>query len=251
MCYTAAEITRTLSPRPVQFYPQAGSTNDLARAWLEAGAPAGAVVVADEQVQGRGRLGRTWLAPAGTALIMSVIVHPTHTALGQVTMLGAVAICDMATRVGVAAGIKWPNDVQIDGKKLSGVLPEAVWDGERLVGVVLGIGVNIRTDFRGTPLKQTACSLEQAVGKRLDRLVLLSTLLERIETWAAQPPGTLFAAWRDRLVTIGRAVSVEQNGQSLRGTAEGVEPDGALLIRTAGGDVRRVIAGDVALGDEA
>lgn len=251
MCYTAAEITRLLAPRPVQFQAQVGSTNDLARAWLEAGAPAGAVVVANEQVQGRGRLGRTWHAPAGTALIVSVILRPPASALGQITMLGAVAICEMVASVGVTAGIKWPNDVQINGKKLSGVLPEAVWDGDRLGGVVLGMGVNIRTDFSGSPLEGLACSLEPAAGVRLERAALLQTLLERIDAGAALPAGELFTTWRDRLVTLGRRVSVEQNGHMLRGTAQGVEADGALLVLTASGEVRRVIAGDVALGDEA
>lgn len=207
--------------------------------------------MANEQVQGRGRLGRTWLAPAGTALIVSVILRPPTSTLGQITMLGAVAICQMAASVGVTAGIKWPNDVQINGKKLSGVLPEAIWDGDRLVGVVLGIGVNIRTDFSGSPLDGLACSLEPAAGMRLERAALLQTLLERIDAGATLPAGDLFAAWQHRLVTIGRSVSVEQNGEMLRGTAQGVEADGALLIRTASGEIRRVIAGDVAMGDEA
>lgn len=250
MGYTAEHITQLLAPRPVQFHKRAGSTNDLAQTWLAAGAPHGSVVVADEQVQGRGRLGRAWLAPAGTSLIVSVILRPSTSRLGQITMLGALAICEMAEQAGAATSIKWPNDVQIADRKLSGVLPEAVWDGDQLVGVVLGMGINIHTDFRGTPLENTACSLEPMVDKPLDRSELLRSLLERVDFWTAQPSERLFSAWRNRLKTIGRVVSVEQDGRIIRGIAEGVETDGALLVRTTNGSIHKVIAGDVALGDE-
>ncbi|MFN8447264.1 MAG: hypothetical protein U0521_01350 [Anaerolineae bacterium] len=100
------------------------------------------------------------------------------------------------------------NDVQIDGRKLCGVLPEAAWQGETLVGAVLGIGINVRVDFSTTPLAATAISLEDAVGA-VDRLDLLLRLLHRLDDWSARlASDALFERWRERLVMLGRRVTV-------------------------------------------
>src|SRR5687768_9901808 len=147
MVLTTERIQSKLNSRPLRFYEQADSTNDLALDWLRTGAAAGSVVVTDEQVKGRGRLGRTWYTPPGTALIVSVVLRPKVEYLGQITMLGAVAIAQMIEHLGtIDIGIKWPNDVLLQGKKVSGVLSEAVWNGDKLQGAVLGMGINVRID---------------------------------------------------------------------------------------------------------
>lgn len=248
MTLSLASLQERLKPRAIRFYPQVDSTNDLALAWLRDGAPIGSTIIADEQVKGRGRLERVWYTPPGTALIMSVILRPRREHLPQMTMLGAVAIAELAEFVGLQAGIKWPNDVQVNGKKISGVLAEAAWEGDQLRGVVIGMGVNVRIDFSATELAQTAISLEPALGKPLNRLDLLAHLLERIDYWYAHLGSpALFEAWRGRLNMLGKNVTVS----GVTGVAETVESDGTLLVRDTTNILRRVIAGDIALGSEA
>lgn len=250
MRLTAEHICLALSPRAARFYQQADSTNDIALAWLREGAPTGSVVVADEQLKGRGRKGRTWHTPPGTALAVSLILHPPLEVLNRVSMLGALAICEAIENLGIqGAGIKWPNDVQINGRKVSGVLPENEWDGDRLVGVVLGMGLNVRVNFAGTGLEDTAISLESALGKPVDRLELLVKLLERTDEWSARlGSAALPAAWRKRLTTPGQTVTVSSAEAVIRGVAEDVDEQGALLVRDQQGTLHRVIAGDIALG---
>lgn len=244
MDLTPERLRERLGARPFEYHQQIGSTNDRAMAWLAEGAADGAVVLADEQAQGRGRMQRAWFAPPGTALMLSCILRPPPDALGFVGMMGALAVCEAVEPLGVRAGIKWPNDVQIDGRKLCGVLPESAWQGAKLLGVVLGIGVNARVDFRETPLAATAVSLDPLAGA-VDRIELLAILLERLDFWSARLDSeALFTGWRDRLAMLGRRVAV--NG--VEGIAESVDRQGALLVRDDGGALHRLIAGDLALG---
>lgn len=250
-------LREVLGARAFQFYPQTGSSNDEALAWLNAGASNGSVVVADEQTNGRGRLGRAWFAPPATALMLSYILRPQPEALTFVGMAGALAVCEVVAAFdpSLAVGIKWPNDVQIAGRKLCGVLPEAAWQGDRLVGVALGIGVNIRIDFAASPFAETAVSLE-TISHPLDRAQFLARLLDRLDYWAARlASDELFDSWRSCLVTLGQQVSVNSNdtalsgnGTAVSGIAEKVERSGALILRDNEGTLRRVIAGDISLG---
>lgn len=248
MNLTAAQTESTLYPRPVRFYAQIGSTNDVALEWLCEGAPSGSVVAADEQVKGRGRLGRSWYAPPGTALMMSVVLRPPQTALARVSMLGAVVVCELLESLGLHdIGIKWPNDVRLQNKKVCGVLPEAIWDGNRLIGVTLGIGLNVRIDFTGTPFADSAISIETVLGEPVDRLDLLKTVLQRVDYWSKQwSSRAVFDAWKARLATLGQNVSIGE----VHGVAQNVDEQGALLVRDNSGTIHRIIAGDIALGDE-
>lgn len=243
----SAAIEKILSPRPARYYDRVDSTNDLAVEWLREGAPTGAVVIADEQLKGRGRLGRIWHTPAGMALAVSVILHPKPAVLSQVSMLGALAIVDVCLQTGLnGVGIKWPNDVQINGRKVSGILPEVVWQGEQLLGVVLGIGLNVRNDFRDTELAQSAVTLETALGQPVDRQEILVTLLECVDAWYKHIGGNyVFDAWKGRLTTLGQQVTVLGG---IQGKAETVDGEGALWVRTEDAALHRVIAGDIALG---
>lgn len=237
-----------MGAREYRFFPTIGSTQDEALAWIRAGAPSGAVVVADEQTRGRGRQGRVWQTPPGVALAVSAILHPPPHALPQVTMLGAMAVVALLDELEVAeVDIKWPNDVRVRGRKVSGVLPEAVWEGDHLRGAALGIGINVRVNFAGTPLADTAVSLETAVNAALDRAELLAALLRHLDRWAAYlGTDTLAAEWRSRLGMLGQSVVIHTETAALHGTAEAVEADGTLLLRDASGTLHRVLAGDVA-----
>jgi BirA family biotin operon repressor/biotin-[acetyl-CoA-carboxylase] ligase len=234
--------------RPFRYYDQVDSTNDVARAWLEAGAPAGAVVIAGEQTRGRGRHGRRWHTPPGAALALSVILKPSAAFLPRLNMLAALSVFDLAQAIGCRdVGIKWPNDVQACGRKLSGVLVEAIWEGDQLVGAVVGIGVNVCIDFSDSPLRDSAISLEDVVKRPLDRAQLISDLLGRIDHWyKAIATGSVQRAWRARLTTLHQAVVVN----NIAGVAINVTPDGALLIRDANGRVHQTEAGELVVSSK-
>lgn len=235
-----------LAPRPVRFFQQTPSTQDNARQWLHDDAPDGAVVIADEQIAGRGRLGRTWITPPGAALALSIILRPSPDHLSQITLLGAVAVAITVETFGVQPGIKWPNDVRLNGLKFCGILPEAVWDGSTLRGVILGIGVNVRVDFSLTEVATTATSLEPALGQPIDRAILARSILEQIDDWWPHL-GTpaLFQAWQTRLDMLGQNVTVQTFDGSIQGRAEAVNAQGALLVRQDDGTVQPILAGDV------
>lgn len=243
-----ARIHAVLGERPFRWHRETGSTNADALEWLRQGAPTGSLVLADEQMQGRGRLGRDWHTPAGAALALSMVLRPVPQDLPRLTMAGALAIAAMAEDAGTAdVNLKWPNDVLVGERKLAGILSEALWQGDRLVGAVLGIGVNVRVDFRGSALEGRATSLESACGRGLDRSHLLSLLVKHADFWLGQLDGErLFCAWRQRVKLP--AGPVEMNG--LRGTAEALGRDGALLLRAETGQLHRVYSGEMLQGPQ-
>lgn len=246
MTLTLERLTSTLAPRPVRYVDTTGSTNDLCLEWVAQGAPSGAVIVAEQQTKGRGRLGRVWFSPPQTALMFTVILRPSVAALARAPMLGALAVHRAIADLGIdGVGIKWPNDVQINGLKVCGILPEAAWDGGDFGGLVIGIGVNVRVDFSESTFKDSATSLETVLGERVDRLALLQSILSAIDELLPQvETDAFFDLWRDNLNMLGKPIMVE--GQQF--TAQDVERDGALIIRDEAGKTRRMIAGDIALG---
>ena len=243
MTLTPERLRTALGARPVRFYPQVGSTNDLACEWLREGAESGAVMIADEQVRGRGRGDHGWYTPPGAALAMSIILHPSKAALPRLTMLGALSIAELCDDIGLPdVSIKWPNDVLVNGRKVSGILVEAEWQGDQLLGAVLGMGLNVRVDFAGTEVKDRAISLETALGKPLDRTELVALLLGKVDGWYRQLSSpALFTAWKNRLGTLGSPVQIGD----VSGIAEDVDEQGILLVRDNDHHLHRVMAGDL------
>ena len=229
--------------QPFRYFPRVTSTNDVAKTWLMQGAPDGAVVIADEQASGRGRSGRVWRTPPNAALALSVVLRPPAALLARVNMIGALCVYELATQVGCDnVGIKWPNDIQAQGKKISGILVEAVWMQDYLDGVVLGIGVNVRNDFSQTDLRESAASLEYVAGHPLDRAELIRILLERVEHWYQRiDSDEVYDAWRGRLNMLGHPVVAE----GVSGRALDVRAEGSLLVEDHFGAVHEVSAGDV------
>ncbi len=235
---------------------QVGSTNDLAHEQARAGAGDGLLILAEEQTAGRGRLDRSWWAPAGTCLLMSLLLRSEpKLALrlaGQLTMcLGLGAAEGIEEVTGVRAGLKWPNDVVIGGRKLGGMLTELNTDGGQLNYAVLGLGLNVNHDFAaaGAPAEITglATSLMLEIGHEVDRVALLAAILRRTEQWydgvlAGDSP---HEAWAGRLDTLDRRVRVTLHDGGLEGVAVGVTPEGGLLVRDEGGVVHTVWSGDV------
>lgn len=256
--FSRDSLHRALGHRPFRFYESTGSTQDEARVWAldDPDLPAGAVVIAEEQTQGRGRQGRQWLSPPGSSIMCSIILQPhiVPEQLQRVTMVGAVAVAEtLATILPGTVALKWPNDVLIGGKKCGGILAEATWLGNRLSAVILGIGLNVRVNFAGTELEQSATSVETELGRPVDRHLILANLLRHVDSWVRrieQP--ALLDAWRGWLRTIGRRVTVypqREAGEPYEGIAEALDENGALLVRLDSGEVRKVLAADVGLSD--
>jgi BirA family biotin operon repressor/biotin-[acetyl-CoA-carboxylase] ligase len=166
-------------------------------------------------------------------------------------MLGALAICELVEYHGAKdVGIKWPNDVQLNGRKVSGVLPEVIWNGNDVKGAVLGMGINVRIDFVDTELADKAISIESTLGKPVNRLDLLVALVQRLDAWIPRlGTNDLCRSWRARLSTLGQAITIDGGAGGIHGMAEDVDEDGSLLVRAEDGRLHRLIAGDILLGD--
>jgi BirA family biotin operon repressor/biotin-[acetyl-CoA-carboxylase] ligase len=251
--------------RWVQHHALVGSTNELIRQRARAGQDEGLVILAEEQSAGRGRLGRGWAAPAGSSLLMSLLLRPTWLPPADsfaLTMLAAVALCEAVAQVTpLRPALKWPNDLMLsvdaqegpELRKAAGILSEIELAGEQIDWVAIGIGVNVNWApvgvVDGRDLAEAATSLAAAVGRPVSRLELLRALLARLDArYIALRQGRreeLFDAWRGWLALIGEVVHVRLPHGQLHGRAEGVEPSGALRLRDDQGVVHTVIAGDV------
>jgi BirA family transcriptional regulator, biotin operon repressor / biotin---[acetyl-CoA-carboxylase] ligase len=223
---------------PHRHFRRVGSTNTVARELAEAGAPNGTVVTADEQTAGRGRQGRSWTAPPGSALLYSAIVSPLGSRHPLLPLAVPLAVCEAAERLrpGLKCEVKWPNDVHLDGRKLAGILIEArPQDQWAVVGVGLNLAIS-REDFP-EELRDRAISLFVEVDAAR---VALSEALGR---WVEADSATILAAWRERDTLRGREVSWERGS----GVADGIDERGYLLVRLADGDRVALGAGDVHL----
>lgn len=243
-----------LGDRPHQFHAQVGSTNDLAKQWALEGAPAGAVVLTDEQTAGRGRFDRVWQAAPGSALLMSVILRPAVAPedVPRITLLGAVALAEVLTALGLDPQIKWPNDVQLNGRKVAGILAEAVWLGDALEAVVLGMGVNVLQETLPPDSAATlnATTIETALGFPPERGEVLARLLARLDAWSPRlADSALLAAWCGYDALAGQRVQVAVGEEVLTGLADGVDEQGALLLRVADGVTQRVVTRRILAGD--
>jgi BirA family transcriptional regulator, biotin operon repressor / biotin---[acetyl-CoA-carboxylase] ligase len=243
-------VTRPFLSR-VERFASIDSTQRIVREWMESGSPEVAVAVADEQTAGRGRLDRTWQAPSGAALLLSVGFRPANLGVRHGWRLAAVVSLAMLDAAEAAAGLpdatlrlKWPNDIVADQggelAKVAGVLGETVAAGERVEWAVIGIGVNAdwaKADFP-TDLAPTMTSLrELARGRPVDREQLLDEFLARLEPRYEAIRGGIFdaAGWSARQITTGQLVEVDVGRTRILGRATGVDPEsGALMIEFAG-----------------
>jgi BirA family biotin operon repressor/biotin-[acetyl-CoA-carboxylase] ligase len=225
---------------PHRHFRVTDSTNSRARELAEAGAPGGTVVTAAEQTAGRGRRGRSWVAPAGGALLYSAVVRPLERRHGLLPLAAAVAACEAAEALedGLECAIKWPNDVWVDGRKLAGILiearPQKGW-------AVVGVGLNLAIAAEEFPpeLRETATSLSSAPTAEAAR----TALDERLGEWVDAEPADVISTWEERDALRGREISWDAGS----GLADGVSEAGDLLVLTAGGDRVALGAGEVHL----
>jgi BirA family biotin operon repressor/biotin-[acetyl-CoA-carboxylase] ligase len=250
-------------PNRLEHFRAVDSTQRVVREWLEAGEPEVCVAVADHQTAGRGRQGREWIAPAGSALLLSAGFRPRDVAPRHGWRLGATVALAMRDAAEEVAGLpdgtiwlKWPNDlVTADDRrgvlKVAGVLGESVSSSGRIQSAVIGIGVNGNWKAADFPwlLAATMTSLRQLSGNRpIDHAALLEAFLARLEPrYEALLEGSFdVAGWSVTQITTGRQIVVDVAGESLLGTGAGVDPDGGgLLLDVAGGDRRVIDSGEV------
>ncbi|HET8653982.1 MAG TPA: biotin--[acetyl-CoA-carboxylase] ligase [Longimicrobiaceae bacterium] len=241
----------------VQLFRRVGSTNDVARRLAAAGAPAGTVVLAEEQLAGRGRVGRGWASPPGLGLWLSIVVRPPEPALAAAVplLVGIETARALDAFVGAGAvGLKWPNDVECAGRKLAGILCEAAWEGATSPSVVAGLGLNVLHSLDDFPpeLRARAGSVRLAAAvpprRREVAAALVPSLLARLSRELRLSPAEL-AELESRDVLRGREVVVLEPATGARlasGVAAGVAADGAFLLRGPSG-VREVRSGTLRL----
>jgi BirA family biotin operon repressor/biotin-[acetyl-CoA-carboxylase] ligase len=226
------------------------STNDIAVRAAASTANEGLVVLAEEQSAGRGRRGRSWTAPAGSSVLMSVLLFPPAELTGTawLTALGAVATAEVVaawTAPGPKVTIKWPNDVRVGGRKIAGVLVE------RGLGAVIGIGLNANLDPDGLApeLRATATSLGRVTGRRIDRSELVRALIQRLDAWyelgRASGPESLNRPWRDRSEHLGRLVAVTTPEGAAHGRLDDLHLQRGILVTLSDGRRRQIALAEV------
>jgi BirA family biotin operon repressor/biotin-[acetyl-CoA-carboxylase] ligase len=250
----ADEISQGLKTRligrDIFCYAEADSTNDLAHRLGETGAKEGTCVFAEHQKKGRGRLGRTWEAPKGKNVLLSVLLRPQSppSEVPRLTLAASVAVARAVEReTGLRPGIKWPNDVLLGDKKVCGILTEMSAEVDRVKYVVIGIGVNANSVAKDLP--EGATSLREAAGREIHRPSFARTLLQELEAEYSRVKDGRFdetaKEWEEYTVTSGRRVSATVSGRKIQGQAAGIDLDGALWIRRDNGLQERITAGDI------
>jgi BirA family biotin operon repressor/biotin-[acetyl-CoA-carboxylase] ligase len=280
MSLTTESIQAALVHQPlitrVEHFNVIGSTNDLARYWANEGAQEIALLSADEQTSGRGRQGRSWFTPRGSALAVSLLTRPAISPQRAMllTMLAGLAVVEgIENATGLRLDLKWPNDVvAIDPPagfneqsrsinsslredstqplKVGGILTECSFQNDRIEHAIVGLGLNVNVDFsQQADLRNSATSLMELKGESIDRLVVLKSIVTRfidLYPWLNDEV-KLRDAWRARLMNLGRFIRVQSGAEILEGFSEAVDVDGALILRTADGRVHRLLSGDVTL----
>ncbi len=243
----------------VSFSDEVDSTNTEALALGHSGEPEGTVVVADTQRMGKGRIGRHWVSPPGVNLYTSILLRPAVLPMDaqKLTLLTAVAVAETVSGfLGSRPSVKWPNDILVGSKKLAGILLEMESEADRVKFVVVGIGVNINMSVSqlDAQLRPSVTSIMEETGKKVSRVEFARALYSSIEKWydLATEAGfdaggftPVVEAWRSYFVSEGKPVKVVSFDRVIEGICEGIDPDGALLVRGPSGKTERVISGDV------
>ncbi|MCE5287232.1 MAG: biotin--[acetyl-CoA-carboxylase] ligase [Pelosinus sp.] len=241
--------------KKIHYFSKVTSTNTEAKKLAESGCQEGTVVLAEEQENGRGRISRGWFSPPGQGIWLSVVLRPALSPyeISKCTLMAAVAVYKAILRVtGIKCGIKWPNDILYQGKKLVGILTELNAEVDAVNYIVIGIGINVNIAAEDFPseIKSIATSLAVAAGESVSRLELVCAVLEELEkSYQAvlqQGFGEVLTEWRSYSATLGKEVSVIGANESYVGKALDIAEDGALLVQVAD-KIERVVAGDISI----
>ncbi len=246
--------------RLIHYQDELGSTNTVLLELGEKGASEGTIVIADKQTEGKGRLGRKWISPSGTNLYISVLFRPEISAADSplFTFLASIALNETIEKTGVTnTEIKWPNDIQMDGKKVAGVLTEMRTKREMVDFIVVGIGVNINMsrDYINAEMgnvSRIATSIKENLGKDIDRAKFTADLLLELEKWyqifCNKGKKPILEEWTRAWGHMNKRVRINMEGeQGFEGSALGIDDRGYLLVKTDNGEITKIIAGDVSV----
>ncbi|HIX84125.1 MAG TPA: biotin--[acetyl-CoA-carboxylase] ligase [Candidatus Megamonas gallistercoris] len=256
---SAEEVKNSLSTKilgsDIKYFTTTDSTNNQAKKLALSGAVDGTIVISEEQGGGRGRLSRSFFCPKYKGIWFSVILRPDFLPqeAPKCTLLAAVAVTKAIYDVtGVKVGIKWPNDILYNGKKLVGILTEMSAEMERINYIVIGIGIDVNISVEEMPedIRDIATSLSQITGKEVSRLKLLNKLLYHLEQLYIMAQKQNFAPildeWRKYSITLNQEIKVISGNNVTYGKAVDIDDDGALLVKI-NGQIKRVLAGDVSI----
>lgn len=247
-------LTTNRYGKSIAYYETCDSTQPIAHDLAQNGAEDGTIVVSEEQVMGSGRMARPWSSKAYKGIWMSVITKPqlTPQQAPQMTLVAAVAIVRAIEEVsGLVPQIKWPNDLLIDGKKVSGILTELQAEPDLVKSIILGIGINVNQDEDEFPaeLASIATSLKIKKGATINRAKLIATVLKHLERYVDLYVESGFAPikllWESYSNTIGKQVRAVMVTETVEGTAIGITEEGMLELQLADGSIRGIYSGDI------
>lgn len=239
---------RTIGNR-IFHYDVIGSTMDETRRLANEGTGEGFVVITEEQTAGRGRFNRAWVSPRGQNLSFSVMLRPPAEQLPYMNMAATLAVArTVADTTGLSPTIKWPNDVRVGGRKISGILIETSIEAGRVQNAVVGIGLNVNFDPSLHPeIADISTSLYRETGQTRNRTPVLQRLLEHFDDLygAVRKGESLTEQWSEQLETIGKTVQLSWQEQVIEGKAESVDNQGNLILTLADGSTFTATAGEV------
>ena len=235
-------------------FTSCASTMEEARREAAAGAAEGALVLAGEQTAGRGRMGRSWVSPPGVNLYLTIILRPPLEQLRHLSVIAPLAVCQaIEETTGLFPRVRWPNDVIIDGKKVSGVLVESELVENNVLFALVGIGVNVNLDVSAHhEISGIATSLCAELGRQVAREEVLASLLNHFEPLyqAARRGEIVSMDWKQRLDTLGKPVRIQFPGGAVEtGVVVDADSDGSLILRHDDGSHVRIESGEVTLRD--
>ncbi len=227
------------------------STMDETRRLSLQGLEEGAVVIAEEQRLGRGRYGRVWISPSGENLSFSVFLKPTGLQLPFLNMAAALSVCKMVSNsYGLDAAVKWPNDVLVNGRKISGILVETDMQSKNVINAIIGIGINVNLDpSKFSDISNISTSIKNELGQIIDRTYAMKEFLRFFNEYydLIRKGHPLTTEWSSKLETLGSYIRVRWKNQIFEGWADKVDEQGNLEIIGTNGNVITVMAGEVTL----
>ncbi|CAM3886560.1 biotin--[acetyl-CoA-carboxylase] ligase [Mesobacillus zeae] len=244
--------------RQIHYEESVESTQKIAHRLAADGAPEGTIIVADEQTMGRGRLGRRWHSPKFSGIWLSVILRPDlpPPKAPQLTLIAAVAVVQAIEDVtGLVPQIKWPNDILIGQKKVTGILTELQAESDRINAIIIGIGMNVNQKAADFPeeIIETATSLAIEAGHDVSRAALIQSMLYRLEklykTYLDKGFYPIKLLWESYAISIGKKITARTLSGDFSGTALGITEDGVLMIEESDGSLRYVYSADIQLDE--
>ena len=230
--------------RKIYYYDCLGSTNDQARMLAEQGAEEGSLIIAETQNTGKGRMGRAFFSPEGCGIWMSLILKPEIPPMdaSMVALVGAMAVQEMMQDYGITSGIKWPNDIVIDGRKVTGILTEMSAGPDRINSIVIGIGINANMKFFPEELEKTAISMSMVTGENYHRAEIIACVMEHFEKNYREFLKTgdlrfLKERYNAGLIHKDKEIDVHEIRRVWRGISRGINDIGELIVSSDEGDV--------------